>query len=384
MATRTRILYLSPSLTQGGAERHVVELVRNLDPTAFEAAMCVVRPGIHFKGELPAGEPRYLLERGLFTPGALRGVMRAIEDFRPDVLHAHLNDGNLLGRLAAAFTKVPAVVTSVHLDEMSAPYRLLERLIWRRSDRIVAVSRGVKEFLVGTVGLPDERVQVVVNGVDPARFVPPDDERRAAARARFDVAPDRLVGLMPARLSRQKNQERVVEALAELKAEGRLPPGFLLLLAGRSSSESLERKVRGLVAQAGLAEQVRFLGPVNEMQELYWASDVLLMPSITEGSSLAAFEAMAAALPVLISRRSNSDGAIIDGEHGWQIDDSDTASIARAFTTIIDTPGAERQRLGRQGRARVEGQYTTARVARDFESLYRSVLQAAPKKSSEP
>ncbi|HVX96220.1 MAG TPA: glycosyltransferase family 4 protein [Polyangia bacterium] len=377
MATRTRILYLSPSLTQGGAERHVVELVRNLDEATFEPAMCVVRPGIHFRGELPPGEPRYLLGRRLFTPGALRGVVRAIEDFRPDVLHAHLNDGNLLGRLATTFTKVPAVVTSVHLDEMSPPYRMLERLMWRRSDRIVAVSRGVKDFLVGTVGLPDERVQVVVNGVDPTRFVPGDDQRRAAARARFDVAPERLVGLMPARLSRQKNQERVVEALAELKTRGRLPPEFLLLLAGRSSSESLERKVRGLVAQARLDEQVRFLGPVSEMQELYWASDVLLMPSITEGSSLAAFEAMAAGLPVLISRRSNSDGAIIDGEHGWQIADSDTTSIARALTVIIETPGAERLRLGRQGRARVEGRYTVARVARDFESLYGSVLQAA-------
>src|SRR5262249_47290735 len=161
------------------------------------------------------------------------------------------------------------------------------------------------------VGLPDARVQVVVDGVDPARFVPAgDDARRAAASARFGVAPDRLVGLMPARISRQKNQERVVEALARLKADGRLPPSLLLLLAGRSSSEALARKIESLVARAGLGEQVRLLGLVSEMQELYWASDVMLMPSITEGSSLAAFEAMSAGLPVLISRRGNSDGAI--------------------------------------------------------------------------
>jgi glycosyltransferase involved in cell wall biosynthesis len=375
MAARTRVLYLTPSLSQGGAERHVVELARNLDPERFEAALCVVRPGVHYRGELPAGEPRYLLGRRLFTPGALAGVVAAINDFRPDVLHAHLNDGNLLGRAAAALAKVPAVITSVHLDDMGAGYRLLERLLWRRSARVVAVSRGVKEFLVGTVGLPEARVRVVVNGVDPARFVPAgDDARRLAARARFDVAPDRLVGLMPARISRQKNQERVVEALARLKGEGRLPPSVLVLLAGRSSSEALARKIDGLVARAGLSEQVRRLGLVSEMQELYWTSDVMLMPSLTEGSSLAAFEAMAAGLPVLISQRGNTDGAIVDGQHGWQIADSDTASIAAALAAIVETPSGERERLGRQGRARVEEHYTVARVARDMEALYQSAL----------
>jgi glycosyltransferase involved in cell wall biosynthesis len=375
MTARTRVLYLVPSLHQGGAERHVVELARNLDPERFEVAICAVRPGVHYSAELPAGEPRYLLGRRLFTPGALAGVVAALEDFRPDVLHAHLNDGNLVGRVAAAIAKVPAVVTSVHLDDMGPGYRLVERLLWRRSRRVVAVSRGVKEFLVGTVGLPEARVQVVVNGVDPARFVPAADEgRRRDARARFALEPDRLVGLMPARISRQKNQERVVQALARLKAEGKLPPSFLLLLAGRSSSRRLARKIEGLVARAGLSEQVRFLGVVREMQELYWASDVMLMPSLTEGSSLAAFEAMAAGLPVLISRRGNTDGAIVEGQHGWQIADSDTASITQALSAVIAAPADERRRLGRQGRARVEEHYTVSRVARDFEALYRSVL----------
>ena len=119
---------------------------------------------------------------------------------------------------------------------------------------------------------------------------------------------------------------------------------------------------------------MRLLGVVSEMQELYWASDVMLMPSLTEGSSLAAFEAMAAGLPVLISRRGNTDGAIVDGQHGWQIADSDTASITRALRVVLETPAAERQRLGRQGRARVEEHYTVGRVARDFEALYRAVL----------
>jgi glycosyltransferase involved in cell wall biosynthesis len=378
MTARTRVLYLVPSLHQGGAERHVVELARNLDPEAFEVAICAVRPGVHYSAELPAGEPRYLLNRPLFTPGALSGIVAALRDFRPHVLHAHLNDGNLVGRIASAIAPVPAVVTSVHLDEMGGGYRLLERLLWRRSRRVVAVSRGVKDFLVGAVGLPEERVQVVVNGVDPRRFVPAGDEgRRLAARARLGLAPDRLVGLMPARISRQKNQERVVEALARLKGDGGLPPGFLLLLAGRSSSRALARKIEARVAEAGLSEHVRLLGVVSEMQELYWASDVMLMPSLTEGSSLAAFEAMAAGLPVLISRRGNTDGAIVDGQHGWQIADSDTASITRALRVVLETPAAERQRLGRQGRARVEEHYTVGRVARDLEALYRDVLRAS-------
>jgi glycosyltransferase involved in cell wall biosynthesis len=374
MPPRIRVLYLIPSLVQGGAQRHVVELARNLDPERFESALCVVRPGMHYKRELPPGEPRFSLDRPLFSPGAVTGVAGVLRSYKPDVLHAHLNDGNLLGRLATRLAPVPTV-TSVHLDEMGAFYRFVERRLWRRSDRIVGVSRGVGDYLTGKLGIPASRVQVVVNGVDPNLFVPGTDAQRAEARARFGVPADAVAALMPARISWQKNQDLVVETLGRMKQAGALAPNLRLLLAGGTSSKKLSQKVEGLIAKYALADQVKLLGLVSDMQSLYWASSFVAIPSRTEGSSLAAFEAMSAGLPVLISDRGNSDGAIVDGQHGWQVPANDGPALQAALTRIIAEPPESRAALGAAGRRRVEESFTVKRVAQDFEALYEAVIK---------
>jgi len=377
MARPLRLLYLNPSLTQGGAERHVVDMVSILDRSRFDVAMCVVRPDNHYTAELPAGEPRFHLQRALFSPGTLRAVVETIRRFQPDVLHSHLNDGNLLARLATRFAPVPAVVTSVHLDDMSWLYRRAERMLWRYSNRIVAVSSGVRDFLIARVGIPADRIEVVVNGTDPRRFLPAEGNQRLLARQRFGVDERALVALMPARISHQKNQDLVIEAMGRLKKAGKLPAEFQLLLAGRTSSKQLLKRLRSRVASLGLENQVRFLGTVVEMQMLYWVSDVILMPSRSEGSSIAALEAMSAGLPILISDRGNTDGVIVDGETGWQIPANDIVALERALDVIVRIPPAERHRLGVAARRRIEGGYTLARVARDLETLYTSLLRDA-------
>jgi glycosyltransferase involved in cell wall biosynthesis len=375
--SKIRLMYLNPSLTQGGAERHVVDVVANLDDARFDVAMCVVRPGVHYQKDLPAGEPRFLLNRFFFSPLAFLGVVAAIRKFKPDVLHSHLNDGNLMARLAVRFAAVPVVVTSVHLDDLNWMYRLLERRLWPATSRIVAVSRGVRDFLVDRVRVPSERVQIVVNGVDPARFVPGSDEQRLAARRQFNIPETAQAALMPARISVQKNQDLVIETLGALKKSGALPGNFLLLLAGRTSSGRFMRKVQRLIARHGLHDQVRLLGTVKEMQALYWASDLVFMPSKSEGSSIAAFEAMSAGLPVLISDRGNTDGVIIEGQTGWQVPANDLPALASAVRQILQMPPAERRRLGAAGRRRIEERYTLKRVAHDLQTLYESLLASA-------
>jgi hypothetical protein len=127
---KTRILYLISSLTQGGAERHLVDLVRDLDPARWDPAICVLTERIHYKAELPAGQPKYTLgSRVWASPAALARLIAAVRAFRPHILHTYMNDANLWGRLAGRFARSPAprVITSVHLDDMSAGYRWIER-----------------------------------------------------------------------------------------------------------------------------------------------------------------------------------------------------------------------------------------------------------------
>jgi glycosyltransferase involved in cell wall biosynthesis len=370
---KRRILYLISSLAQGGAQRHLLELIGCLDPSRYEAAICVMKDVNHFAAEFPGIQPRYKLRSPMFwAPHAVVQLVRALRDFQPDVLHSHMNDANLWARLVLPWShpRPRAVVTSVHLDDMTRLHRFWEHRLHGRSDRIIAVSAGVRRMLVDEMGLPPGEVDVIVNGVDVARFRPVDADRRARARAALGFPADAFLALMPARITPQKNQDLVVETLAKMKAGGALPPRFRLLLAGAISSSAMSARIDRIVADNHLALHVQRLGAVKDMQTLYWASDLVAMPSRSEGSSLAAFEGMSAGLPVLISDTGNTDGVIVPGEHGWQVIANDRADLERALLEALAAGAPELERLGARARRRIETGYTNQRVADDFMRLY--------------
>jgi glycosyltransferase involved in cell wall biosynthesis len=377
---RAKIFYLISSLAQGGAERHLLDLASRLDPDRFSSDICVLSDQAHFKGDLPAGQPRFRLKSRVWGwPPAFARLVAALRTAQPDILHAYLNDGNLWGRLAAGLVRPrPRVITSVHLDDMGPGYRWLERRLAARSDLIIAHSRSIERLLVAELGIERERVVVIPNGIDPDRFRPVDPQARAAARDAHGLAAEDFVALMAARIAQQKNQDLVIEALARLKASGGLPARFRLVLAGRVSSRAYDRRVREAVASSALEEHVRFLGPVRDMPSLYATADVMLMPSQTEASPIAALEALACNVPVLISAAANTDGVLVTGRHGWEIGEVTAATIAATIATIVATDGATRARMGAEARAHVLERFTTARVAADFMQRYDALMAAAP------
>jgi glycosyltransferase involved in cell wall biosynthesis len=374
-----KIFYLISSLAQGGAERHLLDLARRLDRDRFASDICVLNDRAHFKGDVPEGQPRYRLGSRLWAPAFPR-LVAALREARPPILHTYMNDANLWGRLAASFVGPrPRVMTSVHLDDMGRGYRWLERRLAGRSDLIIAHSRGIEQLLVGKLGIAQERVAVIENGIDPERFRAATAEARAAARAAHGVGPDDFVALMAARIAQQKNQDLVAEALGRLEAAGTLPERFVLLLAGRVSSHAYDRRVRAAIERAGLGDRVRFLGPIADMPALYGAADVVLMPSQTEASPIAALEALACGIPVLISAPSNTDRVLVPGQHGWEIADATTETIAGALQEIFKTTAAARAQMGAAARAHVVERFTIDRVARDFMARYDALLaQGSP------
>lgn len=375
---KTRVLYLISSLTQGGAERHLVDLVRGLDPQRWEPAICVLRESIHYKADLPVGQPKYRLGSRVWpSPVALARLTATLRSFRPHILHTYMNDANLWGRLAVRLggSPAPRVITSVHLDDMSASYRWLERPLSRWTDRVVAHSRSIEQFLVERLRVPAQRVTVIPNGVDAQQFRPPTDDERRAARERRGLADDQLVALMPARISPQKNHDLVVGALAQLKAAGSLPASFRLLLAGRVSSASYSRRVSAAVRRFGLEPQIQFLGAVTDMRELYAAADVVLMPSRTEASPIAALEALSCGVPVLISAAANTDAVLVPGRHGWQVDSPTVQTVAQSIDEILRSTRSQRVAMGTASRAHVVDRFTCGRVIADFVALYDDVTR---------
>ncbi|MCP5112428.1 MAG: glycosyltransferase family 4 protein, partial [bacterium] len=211
----------------------------------------------------------------LMARGARRSVMRLINsgyDF--DIIDAHYfyPDGVAAALLAERLRK-PLVITARGSDVNHFPdYRAARRrILWAtdRANHIITVSDALRRRLL-ELGVPEEKITVIRNGVDLEVFAPQD---RAACRQSLDLEGPSL--LMVGSLVALKGHHLVIEALARL-------PDWSLVIAGEGPERSaLERQARRL----GLDQRVRFLGTVahEALPKVYGAADLLVLASSREG-----------------------------------------------------------------------------------------------------
>lgn len=273
---------------------------------------------------------------------------------------------------------VPRVVVTMHdtlpfrLPELVFPNRL-GRLSWslkehaavRMSDRIVTVSEASKSDLVSHFRLRSDRVDVVVEGVDPV-FRP-----RAADRAsdevlhKYGIAPGSSYLLYVGGLSPHKNLLRLVGAFATASRRD-----LDLVIVGDPADvfHTHVPELRRRIETSGVRERVRLTGfvPDADLAYLYSRALALVQPSLLEGFGLPAAEAMACGTPVVHSRTGSLPEVV--GEAGLSFDPLDE----RAITACLDRISTEadlRARLGAMARERA-GRFSWDRTARSLVEIF--------------
>ncbi len=218
----------------------------------------------------------------------------------------------------------------------------------RQADEVVAVSNFTRERAL-RCGVAPDRVTVIHNGVDTARFFPglPDN----AIRARFHLDSKKVL-LCLARLDERKGQDMLLDAMpAILQA---VPSAVLLLVGGGSESERQRLQTRA--AALGIGDAALFAGTATDAEVVayYRTADLYIMPNRTtdggdtEGFGLVFLEAGACGKPVIGGRAGGVPDAILDGKTGLLVDGRSSTEIAEACIALLtdDTLAA---RLGANG-----------------------------------
>jgi glycosyltransferase involved in cell wall biosynthesis len=238
---------------------------------------------------------------------------------------------------------------------------LVQRWSATAIDCLVAVSAPLAEQTRTLLRLK-KMPQIIENGIDLARYAHPDAARRRSLRAEWAFEETDVVVAIVGRLEPVKNHEGLFEAFRQLSTKGaRL--GIVALGAG-----SLEPHLRTLAASLRIASRVRFLGFRDDIPECLLASDVLAMPSHTEGLPLALLEGMAAGLPVVASQVGGIADALGDYPAELLIPPGDTPRLALALERLA-TDGSLRARLGVQVRTRANA-YSLDAMTSAYEALY--------------
>ena len=212
----------------------------------------------------------------------------------------------------------------------------------KRLRTVIAISDMVKQDMMRWYRIPEERIQVVYNGVDIERFHPRNCRYREEIRRRHGIR-DEFVLLFVSNNFRMKGLVFLTRALAEIKREN--SPSFKLLVLGRDHQDPYS----GLAREVGIFEEVIFAGSTNEPEKYYGASDLLVHPTFYDACSLTVLEALASGLPVVTTASNGASGVLCHGEEGWVVGNpKDGEELKRGIAYFFD----EKRRHEASNRAR--------------------------------
>jgi glycosyltransferase involved in cell wall biosynthesis len=362
----------------GGVPQVALQLLRRLPPDRFDLRVYSLRRAAGDEDARDALRMR-LEEHGVpVVFPRVKGSMLVVADLCDwlvtegvDLVHTHSYRPNLQGRLAALplrenGVRIVAHYHSAHDDKRDRDGTLtLERSLTAVTDRVVACSQAAGDHVADLLGVPPERLTVVHNAVDTARFAGGD---RAAARAALGIPDDRPVVALVGRIDEQKGQDDYVRAASLVRAAH---PDALLLLVGSTAKDDVAEPIRDLIRAEGVEDVVRFTGYVDDMPGLYAAIDVLAAPSRSEGFGLMLVEAMAAGVPIVASAAGAIPEVVGDGP-ALLVPPRDPAALATAVNRVLDDHDAARA-MAAAGRERARA-FSWERSAAKLERVYDEVL----------
>lgn len=255
-----------------------------------------------------------------------------------------------------------------------APFRAWVKQGCRAADAVIATDRSMRSELVRLLGLPEEKVVVVPNGVDLDEIddlVDPDVQVELFARFPHLVGGSAtLKGISVGRLEQNKGFEHLVRALGKVRDE--LGNGWGWVLVGEGS---LKPQLENLVREVGLSDHLHLAGGLTdrELHSLYSLSNLFVHPSLYEGSSLVTLEAMAHRLPVLASAVGGIPDKVVEGQTGYLLRPEDSGQLAGLLTDMARQPDRLRA-MGEMGRAKVEAEFSWRSIAEQTEMLLRSLI----------
>jgi L-malate glycosyltransferase len=310
----------------------------------------------------------HFVSRGLFRLPAARRVRALLRSGRFDLVHANEAHAVTAAWLAhwGRSLRVPFVISR----RVGYPIggSSLAKARYRVAARIVANSKWVAEQAAAS-GAPRDKISVVYEGANiPPRFTA---EQRQRARARWGISQSTpLLGCVGVLLP-DKGQEWLIRALAELKKEC---AGAKLLLAGDGPCRA---RLQSLARELDLTDDVIFAGFVKDVENVYAAFDVFLLPSFFEALNNSLLAAMAYEIPSVAFNRGALGEIIEDGKSGLLVSGPDSTEISGAAVRILrDHEFA--MNLGRAGRARIEENFSTDKMVFGMIGVYEECLRSNP------
>lgn len=356
----------------GGAETVVLQLAEELRrrghdvmPVGPAAASGWLGGELRARGFTPR---TYVLRRALDWQ-CVTSLTELLRRHGTQIVHSHEFTMAVYGATAARRAGARHVITMHGGRYYAGAWRRRAALRWAmaRSAATTAVSGATALDLRHTLGVPDEAVRVVPNGIEMPRG------RREIVRRELALRDDELLIVAIGNLYLVKGHGVLVRALGELEAQGNVPP-WRLAVAGRGEEEA---SLRALADEAGIAQRVHLLGFRSDAPDILAAADLFVMPSLSEGLPLALVEAMATGLPIVASDVGGIPEVVTRDAEAVLVPAASPVALAAAIRSLLADP-ERRSALGAAAQRRAYRDFSVGAMADAYELLYRGSTVAPP------
>jgi glycosyltransferase involved in cell wall biosynthesis len=345
-----------------GGQNQALLLLKGLRARGHAAELVAAEASALGERAEASGVPVHFVSRGMLRLPAARKIRQLLRGGRFDLLHANEAHAVSAAWLAGAHKRVPFVI-SRRVGYPIGKSRMA-RARYEAATRIVANSKWVAEQAAAS-GAPRGKLTVVHEGAEiPPRFTP---EHRQRARQHWKIPGEApLLGCVGVLLP-DKGQEWLIRALAELREEF---PAAKLLLAGDGPCRA---RLESLAQELGVTHAVIFAGFVTDVENVYAALDVFLLPSFFEALNNSLLAAMAYEIPSIAFNRGALGEIIEDRQSGLLVEAANVPALQNAAAAILRDVVRARK-MGEAGRKRVQEDFSADKMVEGMVQLYREVL----------
>ncbi len=379
MHGRRHVLHLIDALTYGGAQELVVLLSRWAPKGLYKTTVCVLQPNAPLSSRIEQEGGRVILfdrpRPSILKPlhfisyfyRNIRDIVALCKREHVDVIQCHLSDAEFVGIFAGYWAGVERVLTTLHypdllpisrhrLDPRNSLRRLATRFLYRWVNAVIAVSEDVAAKVREFVWVSPDKVFTIINGIDPGPFLMAKPDPDLAKN--LGLGAGNRVLLTVARLMPPKGHVYLIEAMGLLVKDY---PDIQLLLAGDGD---LKEQLKAQCNALGVSDRVHFLGSRTDVSDLLALTDIFVIPSMWEGTSLALLEAMAAEKAIVATDIPGNRAVLVSPKCGVLVPPGDSESLGVAISYLLEHPEV----------ASEYGQ-TAGRVVRERFDIRKSIAQ---------
>ena len=357
-----KILFFIESLYQGGRERQLVELLKQITKNPdFQCELVIMRKDIFFREINDLNIKIHIIERKYFRkdPLVFFKFYNVAKLFNPDIVHVWGNMTavySLLAKLLLGFKLVNFQIRDAPLKPRFSP--LNRKITFHFSDIILAnSSAGLKVY-----NPPPNKSKVIHNGFDLDRIT--NLKSKKYIRNEFNITTKYVIGMV-GRFNNDKDYATYIEA-ANLILHNRFDITFLCF--GRGESEEYKKLV-----EPGYSDKIKLLPPQNGIESIMNICDIGILATFSEGISNVLMEFMALGKPVIATDGGGTKELVINGETGYLIPPKSPEILAGKIQYLLDNSDiAEKQ--GVQGRKRLKRSFNIEKMVNEFVSIYNTII----------